>query len=85
MQQDSIGNHFDLTRKGFSKIIQRDENFLIEYLDNLYLKNENQYYLHEDRYLNVIWESTKIEPILKNIFEIYFAFIFFIITSTIKR
>lgn len=71
LQQDSIDNHFDLTRKGFSKIIQRDENFLIEYLDNLYLKNENQHYLHKDRYLNVIWESTKIEPILKNIFDFH--------------
>ena len=71
LQQDSIDNHFDLTKKGFSKIIQRDENFLIEYLDNLYLKNENQHYLHKDRYLNVIWESTKIEPILKNIFDFH--------------
>lgn len=70
LKQDLIENHFDLTRKGFAKIIQRDENFLIEYVDNLYLKNENKHYLHEDGYLNVIWESTKIEPILKTIFDL---------------
>ncbi|MDR2085424.1 MAG: ATP-binding protein [Bacteroidales bacterium] len=61
LQQDLIDNHFDLTRKGFAKIIQRDENFLIEYI--------NQHCLHEDRYLNVIWESANIEPILKTVFD----------------
>jgi hypothetical protein len=70
LQQDLIDNYFDLTRRGFAKIIQRDENFLIEYIDNLYSKSRNQHYLHEDRYLNVIWESTKIEPILKTIFDL---------------
>ena len=70
LQQDLIDNHFDLTRRGLAKIIQRDENFLIEYIDNLYSKKQNQHYLHEDRYLNVIWESNRIEPILKTVFDL---------------
>ncbi|MFC2441577.1 MAG: hypothetical protein ACFNUO_01925, partial [Capnocytophaga ochracea] len=70
LQQDLIDCHFDLTRRGLAKIIQRDENFLIEYIDNLYSKKQNQHYLHEDIYLNVIWESNKIEPILKTIFDL---------------
>lgn len=61
LQQDLIDNHFDLTRRGLAKIIQRDENFLIEYIDNLYSKKQNQHYLEKDIYLNVIWESNKIE------------------------
>jgi len=68
LQQNLIDSHFDLTRRGFAKIIQRDENFLIEYIDNLYSKN--QHYLDEDRYLNVIWESNRIEPILKTVFDL---------------
>ena len=70
LQQDLIDCHFDLTRRGLAKIIQRDENFLIEYIDNLYSKKQNQHYLHEDIYLNVIWESNKIEPILKTVFDL---------------
>ena len=70
LQQDLIDSHFDLTRRGFAKIIQRDENFLIEYINNLYSKNQNQHYLHEDIFLNVIWESNKIEPILKTVFDL---------------
>lgn len=70
LQQDLINEHFDFKRRGFAKIIQRDGNFLIEYVDNLYLKNKNQHYLHEDRDLNVIWESAKIEPILENVFDL---------------
>ena len=69
LQQDLINNHFDLTRDGLAKIIQRDENFLIEYINNLYSKNKNQYNLQEDRYLNVIWKSANIEPTLKAIFD----------------
>ena len=72
LQQDLINNNFDLTRRGFAKIIQRDENFLIEYIDILYSKKQkqNQHYLHKDRHLNVIWESNRIEPILKTIFDL---------------
>ncbi len=70
LQQDLINNDFDLIRKGFAKIIQKDEKFLIEYINNLYSKNKDQYYLNEDRYLNVIWESANIEPILKNVFDL---------------
>lgn len=70
LQQDLIDCHFDLTRRGLAKIIQRDENFLIEYIDNLYSKKQNQHYLHEDIYLNVIWESNRIEPILETIFDL---------------
>ena len=70
LQQDLIDNHFDLTRRCLAKIILRDENFLIEYIDNLYIKKQNQHYLHEDIYLNVIWESNKIEPILKTVFDL---------------
>ena len=70
LQQDLIDNHFDLTRRCLAKIILRDENFLIEYIDNLYIKKQNQHYLNEDIYLNVIWESNKIEPILKTVFDL---------------
>ena len=80
LQQDLIDNHFDLTRKGFAKIIQRDANFLIDYVNNLYSINKEQRYLHEDRYLSVVWEVDNIEPILKKVFnlvnkkEIYLGF-----------
>ena len=72
LQQDLINNNFDRSRRGLAKIIQRDENFLIEYINNLYSKKQkqNQHYLHEDRHLNVIWESNRIEPILKTIFDL---------------
>ena len=70
LQQDLINNNFDRSRRGLAKIIQRDENFIIEYINNLYSKKQNQHYLHEDRHLNVIWESNRIEPILKTIFDL---------------
>lgn len=72
LQQDLINNNFDRSRRGLAKIIQRDENFLIGYINNLYSKKQkqNQHYLHEDRHLNVIWESNRIEPILKTIFDL---------------
>ncbi len=70
LQQDLISNHFDSTRRLFTKIIQRDENFLTTYISHLYLKNKDMHYLQKDTSLSVIWESTKIEPILKIVFDL---------------
>ena len=70
LQQDLIDNQFDLDQKGFSKIIQRDANFLIDYVNHLYSKKQNQYFLHEDRYLNIVWELDNVEPILKSVFDL---------------
>jgi hypothetical protein len=70
LQQDIVDHHFDLTRKGFIRIIQRDANFLIDYVNHLYSKSENQYYLREDGYLNMVWEVNNIEPILKTVFDL---------------
>lgn len=70
LQQSLIHNHFDYTRKGFAKIIQQDLNFLIDFVDSLYSKKVNEYYLPEDIYLNVIWESVNVEPTLKSVFDL---------------
>jgi len=70
LQQDLVDDLFDRPLKGFAKIIQRDANFLIDYVNNLYSKNKKQHSLREERYLNVVWEADNIEPILKTIFDL---------------
>lgn len=70
LQQNFINNDFDQFREGLSKIIQQDESFLVEYVNNLWLKNKEQYHLNEDMNLKVIWESANIESSLKVVFDL---------------
>lgn len=69
IQQTTIQNHYDYQKKGFLKLLAKDPDFLIEYIDALYLKDSKKHHLDKDYELGVVWEIDNIEPVLKKVFD----------------
>ena len=69
IQQITIQNHYDYQKKGFLKLLAKDPDFLIEYVDALYLQNSKNHHLDNDYELSAVWDIDSIEPILKEVFD----------------
>ena len=69
IQQDKIQNHFDYEGKGLLNILEKDPQFLMEYIDSLC--SDGQYRLSGDqRRLGIVWKVANIEAIIENVFEL---------------
>ncbi|WP_037588640.1 ATP-binding protein [Stenoxybacter acetivorans] len=61
---------FDYDKNILISILQKKPDFLLDYVNSLYLIKGNEYYLQEENNLYIIWQIQNIEPILKNVFEL---------------
>lgn len=69
LQQDKIQNHFDYEGKGFLKILIKDPEFLLEYVNSLY--SVKQFGLSSDnKNLGFVWQVENIEEVLKAVFDL---------------
>ena len=69
LQQERIQNRFDYEAKGFLNILKTDPQFLIEYVDSLYLKEQFKF-SNSHKNLGIIWKIKDIESVLKDVFEL---------------
>lgn len=70
IQQAARHRHFDFGRKFFLSILRKDQQFLVEYIEALYLKKNAVNRLDDESQLSVIWQIDNIETALKEIFDI---------------
>ncbi len=69
LQQEKIQNHFDYEGKGFLKILDRNPNFLVEYINSIY-SNVKFGLSGDHRDLGFIWQIKNIEPVLEKVFKL---------------
>ncbi|APD07666.1 hypothetical protein UJ101_02165 [Flavobacteriaceae bacterium UJ101] len=70
IQQNLIQNHyFDYKKQGLLNILNKDPNFLIDYINSLYCE-ESHNFSDDNINLNFIWRINNIEPILTQVFDL---------------
>lgn len=69
LQQNLIQNHFDYQGNGFSKILEKDSSFLIDFVSSLYTERDNRL-TDDNRELSFIWQIEGIEEQLIKIFDL---------------
>ncbi|SHF46101.1 hypothetical protein SAMN05444274_105311 [Mariniphaga anaerophila] len=69
-QQVIMQNHFDYEKKGLLKILAKDNHFLVEYINALYLKESSKHYLDDNHELGIVWQIDNIEQPLEEVFDL---------------
>jgi hypothetical protein len=64
LQQYRHNNHFDFEHKGFINILEKDKNFLIEFLEDYY-KNSKTIFGHHSENLGFVWNFTDINDLVE--------------------
>ncbi|MGO4821284.1 MULTISPECIES: hypothetical protein [unclassified Flavobacterium] len=69
-QQIFIQNDFDYQGKGILEILKIDKNFLIEFVDSLYLESDRRSLSAENSDMSYIWNIDDIENTLISVFDL---------------
>jgi len=70
IQQYIIQNHFDFEGKGFLEILKRDRNFLIEFVESMYLKTDKNSLSGDYSDMSYVWNIENIEETLIKVFDL---------------
>jgi energy-coupling factor transporter ATP-binding protein EcfA2 len=64
LQQYRYNNHFDFEHKGFIKILEKDRDFLIEYLEDYYI-NSKTVFGHHSENLGFVWNLKDMDELVE--------------------
>lgn len=70
IQQYLIQNHFDYEGKGFVEILKIDKNFLIEFVESLYVDNKRHSLGGDHSDMSYVWNIENIEETLIQVFDL---------------
>lgn len=63
LQQDNLGSHFDFNGTGLLGILEKDSNFLVDYLNNVFSEHGAKK-AHDYKHLSIIWKMQNYQKML---------------------